>query len=137
MFAKSLFGALLLLIAMTFAAAPAAAESSSMGRWFSFGKGKPNAQAKTTNASGTSKSIKTPQVVTKMTDGTKRLVSNTANVFTPGKTTTTRKSGTTGFVKAQKPPQEKQGFFKSMFNPEPPPPPKTVKEWMSLKQIHP
>jgi hypothetical protein len=133
MFARSLFGALLLLIAMS---APATAESSSMARWFNFGKGKPKAQAKTTNAAGTSKSTKTPQVVTKMTDGTKRLVSNTTNVFTPSKTTT-RKSGTTGMEIAKKPPQEKQGFFKSMFNPEPPPPPKTIKEWMSLKQIHP
>lgn len=136
MFARSLFGALLLLIAMSFSAAPASAEPSSMARWFSFGKGKSKPQAKTTNASGTSKSTKTPQVVTKMTDGTKRLVSNTTNIFTPGKTTT-RKSGTTGIEIAKKPPQEKQGFFKSMFNPEPPPPPKTIKEWMSLKQIHP
>ena len=134
MLTRSLFGALSLLIAMSLVPAPAAAESSSMARWFSFGKGK--TQAKTTNASGTSKSIKTPQVVTKMTDGTKRLVSNTTNIFTPGKTTT-RKSGTTNVEKAKKPPQEKQGFFKSMFNPEPPPPPKTIKEWMSLKQIHP
>lgn len=136
MFARSVFGALSLLIAMSFAPASAAAESSAMARWFSFGKDKPHAQAKTTNAAGTSKSIKTPQVVTKMTDGTKRLVSNTTNIFTPGKTTT-RRSGTTNVEKAKKPPQEKQGFFKSMFNPEPPPPPKTIKEWMSLKQIHP
>lgn len=134
MFARSVFGALTLLIVMSLTAAPATAESSAMARWFSFGKDK--ARAKTTNASGTSKSIKTPQVVTKMSDGTKRLVSNTTNIFTPGKTTT-RKSGTTNVEKAKKPPQEKQGFFKSMFNPEPPPPPKTIKEWMSLKQIHP
>jgi len=136
MFIRSLFRALSLLIAMSFAAAPAAAESSSMARWFSFGKGNAKSQAKTTNASGTSKSKGTPQVVTKMTDGTKRLVSNTANIFKPG-TTTTRRSGTTNVETAKKPEQEKQGFFKSIFNPEPPPPPKTVKEWMSLKQIHP
>jgi hypothetical protein len=33
--------------------------------------------------------------------------------------------------------QEKPGFFKSLFQPEPPPPPKTIKEWMSLKRVQP
>ncbi|HTM54610.1 MAG TPA: hypothetical protein VL175_11310 [Pirellulales bacterium] len=65
-----------------------------------------------------------------------RLVANPMNIFKP-KTVTTRKSGLTGVQKAKKTEQPKQGFFKSMFNPEPPPPPKTIKEWMSLKQIHP
>jgi hypothetical protein len=136
MFAKSFFGALALLIAMNLTPVSAAADSSAMARWFSFGKDKSKAQAKTTSASGTSKSSKTPQVVTKMTDGTKRLVGNTTSVFKPSKPTT-RKSGTTNIEIAKKPPQEKQGFFKSLFNPEPPPPPKTIKEWMALKQIHP
>jgi hypothetical protein len=33
--------------------------------------------------------------------------------------------------------EPQQGFFKSLFNPEPPPPPQTIKDWMKLKQIHP
>jgi hypothetical protein len=65
-----------------------------------------------------------------------RLVASPISIFKP-KTVTTRKSGLTGVQKAKKTEQPKQGFFKSMFNPEPPPPPKTIKEWMSLKQIHP
>ncbi|HEY2893064.1 MAG TPA: hypothetical protein VGJ16_02580 [Pirellulales bacterium] len=64
------------------------------------------------------------------------LVASPMSIFKP-KTVTTRKSGLTGVQKAKKTEQPKQGFFKSMFNPEPPPPPKTIKEWMSLKQIHP
>jgi hypothetical protein len=33
--------------------------------------------------------------------------------------------------------QEKPGFFKSLFQPEPPPPPKTIKDWMSLERVQP
>jgi hypothetical protein len=39
-----------------------------------------------------------------------------------------------------KPPRSKDeppGFFQSLVTPEPPAPPKTIKEWMSLQQIHP
>jgi hypothetical protein len=68
--------------------------------------------------------------------GPLRLLASTTGFFKP-KTVTTRKSGLTGVQKAKRTEQPKQGFFKSMFNPEPPPPPKTIKEWMSLKQIHP
>lgn len=78
-----------------------------------------------------------PTVITKMTNSTKRLVSNTTNKLTPKKNAATKKSGTTAVYPKQTNKDEKQGFFKSMFNPEPPPPPKTVKEWMQLKQIHP
>ena|SRR5262245_13482313 len=78
----------------------------------------------------------TPTVLTKMTDGTKRFVSSTTNMFAPKKHVT-RKSGTTAIHRAKVPERPKQGFFQQLFKPEPPPPPKTVKEWMSLKQVHP
>jgi hypothetical protein len=104
--------------------APAASGSS----WFGSGTGD---KSKTT-----AKASKSPTVVAKMTDGTKRLVSNTTGIFKP-KTVTIRKSGLTGTKNPKKSEPEKQGFFQSIFHPEPPPPPKTIKEWMSLKQIHP
>jgi hypothetical protein len=113
-----------------------AASQSTLGRWFGFGSDSSKSAAKTSNVPGKAGILKTPQVVTKMGSGTKRLVSNTTSMLTPKKTTT-RKSGTTGMERAKKPQEEKPGFFQSLFHPEPPPPPKTIKEWMSLKQIHP
>jgi hypothetical protein len=82
----------------------------------------------------------TPTVFNKMSAGTKRLVSNTKDALTPDKKPTkkpTKKSGSTTVRKAKRPPAPKQGFFKQLFNPEPPPPPETVQEWMSLEQVYP
>lgn len=130
--ARSLFLALGL-VALSAATAQAAWDSPFTG-WF--GSGKDKSVAKTSTAQRTSGKLKTPRVVTKMTDGTKRLASNTTGMLTPKKATT-RKSGTTDIKRAKNSKQEKPGFFKSLFSSEPPPPPKTIKEWMSLKQIHP
>jgi hypothetical protein len=77
---------------------------------------------------------KSPSVVTKMSAGTRRLANNTKSMLTPKKPAT---RGTKVVQSSKKATDEKPGFFKSMFAPEPPPPPKTIKEWMSLKQVHP
>jgi len=77
-----------------------------------------------------------PSVLTKMSNTTKRAVNNTKNALTPKKTVA-KNTGATKTYKPKAVKEEKPGFFKSLFNPEPPPPPKTIKEWMSLKQIHP
>lgn len=122
------------LVSMNAAAARAAWSPPSLGRWMGLGKDKATGDGETVRTAGGSS--KMPAMVTKMTGGTKRLVTNTANKLSPKKTTT-RKSGTTGLVRAKDPREEKPGFFQSLFHPEPPPPPKTIKEWMSLKQIHP
>ena len=106
-----------------------------VGSWFGLG-GKEVASASPKKDANATTASKTPQLLSKMTGGTKRLVSNTTGMFKP-KTVTTRKSGLTGVQKAKKPEQPKQGLIQSMLHPEPPPPPKTIKEWMSLKQIHP
>lgn len=82
----------------------------------------------------------TPTVLDKMSAGTKRFVSNTKDALTPKKLTAkkpAKKSGTSTARKAKRPEPPKQGFFKQLFNPDPPPPPKTVEEWMSLEQVHP
>ena len=76
---------------------------------------------------------KTPTVFAKMSSGTKRFVNNTKNIFSPKKNSKGRSA--TGLVSRQKPPEP--GFFHKLFDPEPPPPPRTIDEWMSLKQIHP
>jgi hypothetical protein len=112
----------------------AASDSSSGGSWlpFSSSASKP---VKTKKVSSTGS---TPSAVTNLSKGTKQIVTSTKNVLTPKKPQSVRKSGTTGGQIAKNPkPADKPGFFKSMFHPEPPPPPKTIKEWMSLKQVHP
>ena len=77
---------------------------------------------------------KSTSLATKMSNSTKRLASNTKDMLTPKKSS----SRDTKVVQSSKTSREqKPGFFKSMFSPEPPPPPKTIKEWMSLKQVHP
>lgn len=120
---------LTLALATQLAAAGAAAELLSPSTWFGGGK-------TTLSTKPKSSLLKTPPVVSKMSDGTKRLLSSPTKMFKP-KPKPIKKSGTTNIIKAKRPEAEKQGFFKSMFSPEPPPPPKTIKEWMSLKQVHP
>lgn len=106
----------------------ARAEGSS---WF--GLGKSSSGAKTTKVSST----KNSGMLSGVTNGTKNLVNGTKAVFTPKKKPSVRKGGTTAIHPAKKTPTEKQGFFSSLVNPQPPPPPKTIKEYMELKQIHP
>lgn len=108
-----------------------AAQANSPFSWLGFSKSKAHA-AKTTNVSHTS----APQVFSKMGDGTKKLVSNTKNLFV-AKKPPVKKRGVTATHRAPKPEVQKQSFFKRIFNPEPPPPPRTVGEWMSLEQVHP
>jgi hypothetical protein len=114
--------------------ARAASDASSKGSWLPFSDSASKA-AKTKKVSSNSS---TPSVVTNLSNGTKHFVTSTKNILTPKKQPSVRKSGTTGMqVAKDSKPADKPGFFKSMFHPEPPPPPKTIKEWMSLKQIHP
>ncbi len=103
-----------------------AASDASRGNW-------PGIGASKSKAAGASKSA---QRIARITSAPKRFVSSTKNMLTPKKTVT-RKSGTTGIQRAKSASNEKQGYFKSLFTSQPPPPPKTINEWMSLKQIHP
>lgn len=48
-----------------------------------------------------------------------------------------KRNGSSTAQSAKNPKAPKQGFFKSMFNPDPPPPPQTIGDWMKLKQIRP
>jgi hypothetical protein len=88
-----------------------------------------------TSDSGAQTSSK-PAVVTKVTDGTRRWVSNTKSMLMPSKPAPVRKSGTTAIHKKNAN-EDKPGFFKSWFAPKPPQTPRTIKEWMALKQPKP
>lgn len=79
---------------------------------------------------------KGPSVLDKMNAGTKRLVDNTKKLFTPDKPPV-KKRGVTAVRRAQKPKPPQQSFFGRLFNPQPPPPPQTIDEWMSLDQLRP
>ncbi len=103
-----------------------AASEAPHGNWPGIGASKPKAAS----------SPKSPQGIARITAAPKRFVSSTKNMLTPKKNVT-RKSGTTGIQRAKSSRDEKPGYFKSLFTSEPPPPPKTINEWMSLKQIHP
>ena len=110
--------------------ATARGDSTSRSSWLPFASGsKASTPAKNTGGSGV-------PIISSFSRGTKKLVSSPTSLLTSKKQTAIRQSGTTGLL-SSKPKQEKPGFFKSLFHSEPPPPPKTIKEWMKLKQIHP
>lgn len=111
------------------------ADGRSPFSWLGFGRGE-SQPAKTANVSSKSK---TPPVFAKMTDDTRRLMSNTKNLFVPKKPkkTPSKKRGVTATHRDVRHEPPKQSFFQRLFNPEPPPPPRTIDEWMSLEQVHP
>jgi hypothetical protein len=78
---------------------------------------------------------KSPTVIAKMGYGTKKLMTNTKNLLTFNKSADNQNTMTAGYSTRTK--HKEPGFFYKLFHPEPPAPPQTVKEWMSLEQIHP
>lgn len=88
------------------------------------------------NVSETRGAAQSPPVLANMGTSTKRFVSNTKNLLSFKKPATTKQSGTTARY-SLRPNRDEPGFFYKLFHPEPPPPPKTIDEWMSLEQIHP
>lgn len=76
-----------------------------------------------------------PAVLAKMGTSTKRFVNNTKNLLSFNKSGTRAATPTVGYsTHAQ---HKEPGFIYKLFHPEPPLPPQTVKEWMSLEQVHP
>lgn len=71
----------------------------------------------------------TPTMMARMNAGTKRFVQKTKSLLTFDKTA----NQGTAYVRPTK--HKEPGFFYKMFHPAPPPPPETVKEWMSLEQV--
>lgn len=125
--AKSmLFYSTLALAMFTHARANAASHSA----WLPFSSGEKSSIAAKSSGSST-----TP-IISSFSRGTKKLVSSPTSLLTSKKQTAVRQSGTTG-LQVSNPKQAKPGFFKSLFQSEPPPPPKTIKEWMKLKKVQP
>ncbi len=89
-----------------------------------------------TGSTRSASSTKAPNVFTKMTSGTKRFFTNTKSLVTPKKPPK-KTRGVTAIHRAEKTEQPKQGFFSQLFHPQSTEPPRTVKEWMSLDQVHP
>jgi len=79
--------------------------------------------------------VKTPAVFTKMSSGTKRIVTNTKNLLSFDRPDPL--DGKAGRKYAFHPDAKKPGFFYKLFHPAPAPPPQTIGEWMSLEQVHP
>jgi hypothetical protein len=93
-------------------------------------------QASVTRVANVTTPAKKPQVLTKVSAGTKRFVAGTKNMLSLKKPAPAKRTGTTATHSARSK-HEEPGFFYKLFHPEPPPPPETIEEWMSLKQIHP
>ena len=132
----------ILFIALSIASiqAGAARAESDSSWWCPFGcchanPDKPGASV--TQVSNTSSAAKKPAVLTKVSASTKRLVNGTKNMLSFKKPTAPVKRSGVIATHSSRPKQEAPGFFQKLFHPEPPPPPKTIEEWMSLKQVHP
>ncbi len=95
--------------------------------------GKSQTTTATTSAKGGS-AFKKPAVLTKMSSGTKRMVTNTKNLLSPKMPSKEPKLGVTSIKRAEKQQAPQQSWFGRMFNPQPTPPPRTMGEWMALDQ---
>jgi hypothetical protein len=80
-----------------------------------------------------------PSMMTNITNAPKRFVSSTKNLLTPKKAppAPAKHSTTSSRTISKSNPPQSPGFFKSLFGSEPPPPPKSVGEWMKLEQVKP
>jgi hypothetical protein len=88
-------------------------------------------------AKSTSTSKPAPvRLANSFTNGTKSFVQNTANMFRPAKGTSVKSKPKTKQKQAPNK-NDEPGFWSRLFNSEPPPPPRTVEEWMRLEQIRP
>ena len=82
-----------------------------------------------------SSSGKSQNILTKMTSPARRLLTSTKNLLVPKKNPQENKAKVTS-VRRHGKEKPQQGFFTRLFQ-GPPPPPRTMKEWMDLEQIHP
>ncbi len=88
-----------------------------------------------TPVADTGRSVRSPAVFTKVSTGTKRFVTGTKNLLSFKKPAAKRPPGSAKYSLRSN--HKEPGFFYKLFHPEPPPPPRTIDEWMSLEQVHP
>ena len=84
-----------------------------------------------------SKTSKSPGMVSGVTSGTKKLLTSPTAMFSGDKKSSPPKSHAKATKKAEPKKGEKPGWFKSMFVKEETPPPRSIKEWMSLPRNDP
>lgn len=108
-----------------------------LSSWCPFGccRRGPEAAASVTEVADTGTGVKSPAVLTKVSSGTRRFVTGTMNLLSFK--SAARKQNPSPATRAIQPDHKQPGFFYKLFHPAPPPPPKTIDEWMSLEQIHP
>lgn len=96
---------------------------------------KSDPEATVTQVADRGTGLQSPAVLTKVGSGTKRFMNGTMNLLSFKKPTEKRAAPQSkySFRRDNKQP----GFFYKLFHPAPPPAPRTIKEWMSLEQIHP
>ena len=128
---------LLLLVAAVAGAATAAdSDSSGVAGWLKPKSAKSGGKPTTRNVSAAGSK---PSMMTNITNAPKRFVSSTKTLLSPKKSQSApaKRSTASSRVSSKSNPPQSPGFFKSLFSPEEPPPPKTVGDWMKLKQVRP
>ncbi len=130
-------GCMLVGIAVIWTAPSIAQAQNCLSRLCPFGccHAKGGADAPITHVADSGQGTQTTAVFNKVGSGTRRFIANTRDLFTFGKPSGAPASAGGKYAFRSSP--KKPGFFYKLFHPEPPPPPKTVDEWMSLEQIHP
>ncbi len=127
------------LIVVSILSATCAQAQCDLLSWCPFGchgcKADPGPDVSVTPVADTGRGVWSPAVFTKVSGGTKRFVDGTKNLLSFKKPAPKRTLGLTGSPIGPKP--KEPGFFYKLFHPAPPPPPRTIDEWMSLEQIHP
>ena len=98
---------------------------------------KKNTGSQTLNGKPVNGNVKKPGALASFSNGTKRLMSKTKSMFTPGKKKTTEVRKVTGRQTIHKRTDKtaatkKQSGFGSLFAPEEPEPPQSIKEWLAL-----
>jgi hypothetical protein len=116
-------------------AAPAAADLWSPSTWLAKGNTKKNvsvAKAQKKTSQSVTGRVPGAGAIHGLTSTPHDFLAKSKEIISPNKTKP--KKSATVVRKNTSSKNEKPSLFKSMFTPEPAPPPQTVKEWLSLKR---
>jgi hypothetical protein len=117
--------------------------ASARGDFWSPGAWNPLTKSKNSSVTVNNRANKKPsptkaasKTLSQLTSAPGELISKTKQML-PTSKPAAKHSLHTRTIQRAKPKDEKPSFLKSMFVSEPPPPPRTVGEWMALKRIEP
>ncbi len=118
-----------LLVAMflCLAVSPVVADIWSPSTWMSQGSKQKNVSVSKSNKKSSSKSsgVTGHKAIQGLTSAPHDFLTKTKSIISPGKSSKSKKSQLNKSTQSK---DQKPSMFKSMFSPEPPPPPQTVKE---------